>query len=118
MIIGERITGRLKAINKSQAALARYIGVSPQAISKMATGNTHDTAKLWQIAKFCRTSPEFLTGEVDDPDRLDEPMLLSEEQREWVQLLDSIRPSDRKAALQIVRSLAAMHHRPDNDAQP
>lgn len=68
MIIGDRIRDRLSEIGESQASLAREIGVTPQAISKMVMGGTTDTAKLWQIARFLRTSPEYLTGETDTPD--------------------------------------------------
>ena len=63
MIIGDRIKLRLEAIGASQADLARAIAVSPQAISKMVKGGTTDSAKLYQIAKFLQTTPEYLTGE-------------------------------------------------------
>lgn len=67
MIIGQRIKGRLAAIDRSQGQLARDIGVSPQAVSKMVTGDTKDTGKLYQIARFLLTTPEYLTGESDVP---------------------------------------------------
>lgn len=67
MIIGDRIRLCLEALGKSQADLARAISVSPQAISKMVNGGTTDTAKLYQIARFLETTPEYLTGETDDP---------------------------------------------------
>lgn len=47
----------------SQAELARQIGVSPQAISKMILGGTTDSPKLYQIAKALQTTPEFLNGD-------------------------------------------------------
>lgn len=47
--------------------MARYIGVSSQAVSKMVLGGTTDSPKLYQIAKFLGTTPEYLTGETDDP---------------------------------------------------
>lgn len=52
----------------SQAALARAISVSPQAVSKMVRGETTDTAKIYAIARALGTTPEYLTGESDDPD--------------------------------------------------
>lgn len=67
MIIGARLKKRIDAAGTTQAALAGAIGVSPQAVSKMVTGGTTDTAKLYQIARFLKTSPEYLTGEADDP---------------------------------------------------
>ena len=67
MIIGERMRERIEARGLSQAGLARAIGVSPQAISKMVLGGTNDTSKLYQIARELETTPEYLTGESDDP---------------------------------------------------
>lgn len=66
MIIGNRISRRLKSLDASQGQLARAIGVSPQAISKMVTGDTKDTSKLYQIARFLKTTPEYLTGETEE----------------------------------------------------
>lgn len=70
MIIGSRIKERLEALTETQAALARAIGVSPQAVSKMVMGETTDSPKLYQIAKFLKTTPEYINGETDD-DSLD-----------------------------------------------
>lgn len=67
MGLGDRIKQRLDDLDKSQAALARAIGVSPQAISKLVIGGTAETPKLHMIARFLETSPEYLTGETDDP---------------------------------------------------
>jgi len=66
MIKGDRIRERLIACGKSQAELAREIKVSPQAVSKLIIGGTNETAKLYQIARFLETTPEYLTGESDD----------------------------------------------------
>ncbi len=66
MILGDRLRAQIDAIGSSQAALARAIGVSPQAVSKMVLGGTTDTAKVYQIARFLRTTPEYLTGESDE----------------------------------------------------
>lgn len=66
MIDGDRIRERLRAIGLSQSALARRVGVSPQAINKLVKGETQDSAKLYQIAKELGTTPEYLTRETDD----------------------------------------------------
>ena len=65
MALGERIRERLAEIHESQASLARSVGVSPQAISKLVNGETVDTSKLYQIARFLDTTPEYLLGETD-----------------------------------------------------
>lgn len=67
MILGARIRERIAATGSNQASLARAIGVSPQAVSKMVNSDTTDTAKVYQIARELKTSPEYLTGETDDP---------------------------------------------------
>ena len=67
MIIGDRIRQRLEEIGNTQAQLARAIGVSPQAVSKMILGGTTDSPKLFQIARFLETTPEYLMGESSDP---------------------------------------------------
>lgn len=66
MIRGDRIRARLDALPMSQGALARLVGISPQAISKMVQGGTTDSPKLYQIARALKTTPEFLNGETED----------------------------------------------------
>ncbi len=65
MIRGDRIQDLLDEKVVSQGALARAIGVSPQAISKMVKGGTTDSPHIYKIARFLGTTPEFLTGESD-----------------------------------------------------
>lgn len=67
MIIGERISERLESLGITQAELARRVGVTPQAVSKMVKGLTTDSPKLYQIAKILCTTPEYLTGEARVP---------------------------------------------------
>ncbi|WP_160773479.1 XRE family transcriptional regulator [Alteraurantiacibacter buctensis] len=66
MTLGDRISALLQLRGKSQAALARAIGVSPQAVSKMVLGGTTETTKVNKIAQFLETTPEYLMGETDD----------------------------------------------------
>lgn len=67
-MLSDRLKERIASAGSSQAELARAIGVSPQAISKMVRGGTTHSPKLYQIARFLKTSPEYLTGESSDPD--------------------------------------------------
>lgn len=67
MTVGERIQERIDATGISQAAIAREIGVSPQAVSKMVRGDTHQPQRLYQLARALKTTPEYLLGETDDP---------------------------------------------------
>jgi phage repressor protein C with HTH and peptisase S24 domain len=68
VIKGVRIRERLETLTRSQGWLAREVGISPQAVSKIINGDTNETAKLYQIARALQTTPEFLTGETDDPE--------------------------------------------------
>lgn len=63
MSLGDRIKALLDAQGKSQADLARAIGVTPQAISKLVSGATAETPKLHLIARFFETTPEALLGQ-------------------------------------------------------
>jgi phage repressor protein C with HTH and peptisase S24 domain len=67
MTVGDRILERMKAVGLNQADIARAIGVSPQAVSKMVKGETNQPQRLYQIARTLKTSPEYLLGETDDP---------------------------------------------------
>lgn len=67
MTVGQRIQERIDATGISQAAIARAIGVSPQAVSKMVRGDTHQPQRLYQLARALKTTPEYLLGETDDP---------------------------------------------------
>ena len=66
MIDGTRIKERLKRLGKTQAQLAREVGLTPQAVSKLVTGETQETPKLYQIARSLMTTPEYLSGETGD----------------------------------------------------
>ncbi len=68
MIRGDRIHDLLNERSVSQGALARAIGVSPQAISKMVKGGTTDSPHIYKIARFLGTNPEYLTGESERAD--------------------------------------------------
>lgn len=67
MSVAERIQERINATGISQADIAREIGVSPQAVSKMVRGNTHQPQRLYQLARALKTTPEYLLAETDDP---------------------------------------------------
>lgn len=67
MSVGQRIQDRMDATGISQAEIARAIGVSPQAVSKIVRGGTHQPQRIYQIARTLKTTPEYLLGETDDP---------------------------------------------------
>jgi Predicted transcriptional regulator len=67
MMIGDRIAARMAELGISQAALARKIGVSQQAIGKLVKGHAQASRHLHLIARELGTTPQYLTGETDDP---------------------------------------------------
>jgi len=67
-MIGERILLRLSALGKSQSWLARQVGITQPAINGLIRGSSRSSAHLHKIARTLLTSPEYLTGEINDPD--------------------------------------------------
>lgn len=63
-----RLRERMDKLTVSQAGLARSIGVSQSTIAKLALGESSGSKHLHRIARELRTTPEYLTGAVDDPD--------------------------------------------------
>lgn len=57
----------MAALDLSQSALARMIGVTQGAIAHLVSGRSTSSVHLPKIAKALQTSMEYLTGETDDP---------------------------------------------------
>lgn len=62
-----RFRERLEAAGLSQAGLARKIGVAQATIAKLALGESTGSKHLHRIARELGTTPQYLTGETDDP---------------------------------------------------
>ena len=62
-----RLRERMAKFDLSQTALASKVGVSQAAIAKLTRGDPSGTKHLHLIARVLETSPEYLTGESDDP---------------------------------------------------
>jgi phage repressor protein C with HTH and peptisase S24 domain len=67
MVRGDRIEELLKAKGWSQAELARRIGVQSTTIWKLVSGEGQGSKHLHKIARELETTPEYLTGETDNP---------------------------------------------------
>lgn len=67
MTLSERLAERMAEKRISQTALAREVGVSQQTIGKLLTGHSSGSSHIHKIARAVGTSPEYLTGETDDP---------------------------------------------------
>ena len=66
--MGDRILSRLRDLKITQTELARRIGVTQGTIAQLISGRIQSSSKLHKIAKALETTPEYLTGETDDPD--------------------------------------------------
>lgn len=67
-IVGERIAKRMKELGLTQSALARAVGVKQPSIGRLIAGETRQTRHIVELAQALRTSPEYLTGEVEKPE--------------------------------------------------
>lgn len=112
MLRGDRIDALMQDAGLSQAELARRVGVSQPTIYKAIHKGKRGTAYLYRIAAELKTTPAYLSGETDDP-ALDAPVAptLSSEDREALELIQRLDPSNRKALLQVMRCMV-QNHRP------
>lgn len=66
--MGSRIAERLELLGITQSALARMVGVTQPSINHLIKNGSQGSKHLHKIAAALRTTPEYLTGETDDPD--------------------------------------------------
>jgi len=112
-IRGDRLEKLMADRQISQSELARRVGLKQPSIGRLVSGATRNSSALLELARELRVSAAYLTGETDDPDSEAQDVTLTAEEREWLDLLHSVQPQDRDVTLQILRTLASRHHRPD-----
>lgn len=66
-LIPERLIERRKSAGLSQAELARRVGIGQSSANRLESGGTRNPRQIVQIARALSTTPEYLTGESDDP---------------------------------------------------
>lgn len=64
---GQRIKDLLDEQGMSQAELARRVGIKQPSINHLIRKGAGGSAHLHKIARILGTSPEYLSGETDDP---------------------------------------------------
>lgn len=83
MTVGERIAKLRADLGLSQSELARRANVSQATIAKLEKGFTSGSSHIHRIARELGTTPQYLTGETDDPSEgalpLPTPDLLSDQ---------------------------------------
>lgn len=67
MDLGARLKIRMEEVGLSQAELARRIGIKQPSVNHLIKGGAQGSKFLHAIARELKTTPEFLTGETDDP---------------------------------------------------
>lgn len=65
-ILGNRVQERMRDVGLTQQALAGLIEVSQPTIGRLISGETKETAKIIELARALKTTPEYLRGETDD----------------------------------------------------
>jgi phage repressor protein C with HTH and peptisase S24 domain len=58
----------MEAIGLNQSQLARIVDLKQPSIGRLITGQTRESGKLLELARALQTTPEYLTGETDDPE--------------------------------------------------
>lgn len=85
MTLGERIEAGRVAIGISQAELARRVGIRQSTMNSLINGDSRSSRSIVAIARELGTTPAYLTGEIDDPDK-DSPPPRAEPRVQFVTL--------------------------------
>lgn len=106
MMLGERIRQRLEQLGVSQAELARRVGIGQRSMNYLCNKAQSSSAHTHTIARELQVSIEWLTGKTDHMQIGHETGHLTDQQREWLSLLDVLPEKERDVAFLIVRHLA------------
>ena len=58
----------MDAVGLNQSQLARAADLKQPSIGRLISGQTRESGKLLELARALQTTPEYLTGETDDPE--------------------------------------------------
>lgn len=107
MSLGPRIEERLAVVGISQSELARRVGVRQSTINSLIRGENRTSRSLVKIARELRTTAAYLSGDSDDPEgEVGQEISLGSEERDLLDNFGHLAPADRRALLQIARSMA------------
>lgn len=96
MTLGGRIEARLKALDLSQAELARRARVPQTTMNGLIRGNSRTTPHLIRIAQALETTAAYLMGETDDPKAEFSEMVLSTDEQELIRMYRNISDTDQQ----------------------
>lgn len=66
-LISERLLERRLAAGLTQSELARLVGIGQSSANRLEAGVTRNPRHIIKLARVLGTTPEYLTGESDDP---------------------------------------------------
>ena len=66
-VLGHRLAERMKELGVSQSELAKAVNISQPTVNQLLHKPGRGSKHLHKIARTLKTSPEYLTGETDDP---------------------------------------------------
>lgn len=110
VMIGERISARLRELGMSQSELARRVGLTQGSIAQLVSGRSRSSAHIHKIARELKTTPAFLSGETNDSTSDQPDNHLTSEEVDLLVRLRALSAEDRMMVMQITKKLAG---RPD-----
>ncbi|WP_375290890.1 helix-turn-helix domain-containing protein [Qipengyuania sp.] len=96
----------MEALDLSQGELARRVGVAQPSIWKITNGETHNPRYLPKLARELRTTPEYLTGETDNPEADYNGDALSGDDRQLLDVARKLTRQDRSVIVYLANRLA------------
>lgn len=112
---GQRLAQAMDEQGWTQSDLAREVGVTQGAISKIIKGETSNSRLLPKLAVRLKVSLPWLLTQTDDRSVDASDLAFSDEDREWLNVLHRLQKRDRYAVLQLARTLAGDPSCPESD---
>lgn len=110
MLNADRLRQKMAEKGMSQTQLAKAVGVSPQAISHILSGQAWGSRHTAAIARAVGTTAAYLGLETDDPESHQPDSLYTPDEIEALDLLRALEPKFRDAAMTLIRGLATSAH--------
>lgn len=105
-MIGNRLRARLSEVGISQSELARRAHITQGTIGGLLSGKSRSSSHLHVIARELKTTPAYLTGEVDDPEQgAPETPLLTPGEAAWVEVYRALDDRSRQALLHVAKTM-------------
>ncbi len=113
----DRVKSRMAQLGLSQSAVARALGLKAPSISRLANGKHGQTRHIFGLARVLRTTPDYLTGLVEDPEQdVELGRHLTADQEEWLDLYERLTEDQRQFSRALLRDLAKANTPPPSPA--